>query len=351
MSQESIKVLVVDDSRSVRMILRELLNSDEQISVVGTASNGQAAIDMTRRFRPDLITMDVNMPVMDGIQAVKRIMEEMPRPIIMLSAFTRKDAPETLKALEAGAVDFIPKLSSDEKTSDFLFIRNGIIRKIKSLARIEIRPRNLSSTSGTGAVINRIFAPSSASRQFLPRIFAFGLSTGGPGTLHKILARMPADFPGAVLVAQHMPAPFTATFAEPLAQSCHLKVKEAEAGDVLKAGSVFIAPGGYNMVVNSRQMINLMPEDELHEYCPSVDMLFCSVAASFKQKATGIVLTGMGNDGSAGVIAIKKMGGLTIAQDERTSIIYGMPKSAKKTGCVDQVLAVDKIAGEMVWSI
>ncbi|MEK7699760.1 MAG: chemotaxis response regulator protein-glutamate methylesterase [Planctomycetota bacterium] len=349
-----IKVLIVDDSAFMRNTLSSMLASDPEIKIIGTARNGLEAIENVERLKPDIVTMDVEMPIMDGISALKQIMEKNPVPVIMVSSITSEGAKATLDALDLGAVDFIPKNLSD-LSLNIVKIKEILIDKIKHIAKSDFakkrtRPATVSKSIETPKVM-----PVRTTGERRVNIVSIGSSTGGPGALQSIIPKLPKDFPVPVVIAQHMPPNFTRQFAERLNQLSKIRVKEAEDGEVVRQGVVLIAPGKGHMRVARRsglEMVVRISEDkEGFTYRPSVDALMSSVAEYFPGRSLGVILTGMGNDGIKGLTAMKKTGGRVFAQNEETCVVYGMPKAAVDAGIADKVLPLEEIAGEIINSV
>lgn len=328
-----IRVLVVDDSTFMRHVIAGIINSDPQLEVIATAKNGEEAIRKVADLRPDVITLDIEMPRMNGLDALKYIMKNFPTPVIVLSALTQEGAEYTFKALEYGAVDFIAK-PSGYISLDLHKIRYEIISKIKVAASA-----NLLKTKIKPSVIES-FEPTE-------RVIIMGASTGGPQTLAYILESLPPNIP-PILIVQHMPEGFTKPFAERLNRLCEFEVKEAEEGEYISRGLVLVAPGGFHMTVSKTGRIQLHRGPLIHGVRPAVDPLMESAAESFGSKTIGVLLTGMGRDGAYGMKKIKEKGGFTIAQDKRTSVVFGMPRAAIEEGCVDVVLPLHKIPFEIM---
>lgn len=353
-----VKVLIVDDSAFMRSALANMLSSDPEIQIVGSARDGLEAIEKVVQLKPDIVTMDVEMPRMDGIAALKHIMEHTPVPVIMVSSLTAEGAQITIEALELGAVDFIPKNLSD-LSLNILRLKEVLVDKIKQLARRGIARRAVRPSSRPiGAVRPAPATMSAGIRTTGDRrvgLVAIGTSTGGPKALQEILPALPKEFPVPIVVAQHMPPNFTGPFAERLNQLCKLEVREAKEGDVLKPGLILLAPGGGHMRVSRKRgietTVTISEDRENFIYRPSVDALMASVAEVFPGRALGVILTGMGNDGMKGMIELKKTGGRIFAQNEESCIVYGMPKAVVDAGIADKVLALEEIAGEIVNSV
>lgn len=353
--QGKIKVLVVDDSTLVRRIVTDILQRDPDIEVVGTANNGKTAVYKNQTLDPDVITMDIEMPIMDGLEALKNIIETKPKPVIMMSVLTQHGAEETFKALEYGAVDFIPKPSTAlalpmEEISDLLIKKIKSVHKLKvKLPQIEAPPPGVPGAKDAAAPAVR-WAPVKKVKQS-DKVVSFGTSTGGPSALFQIFQRLPADFPSPVLVVQHMPQGFTKAFAERLNENSKLSVKEAEDGDRVEPGRGYIAPGHSHMKVEGGEgagVIRIMSGKKVSGHKPSIDVLFDSVARTYGRDAIGVIMTGMGRDGADGIMSIKRSGGYTIAQDEETSVVFGMNRVAVQMGAVDEVVSLYDIPGRIV---
>ncbi len=342
---EPVKVLVVDDSSFMRKAIKTMLEEDPSISVVGTARDGLEAVEKVEELNPDVVTLDIEMPRMNGLEALRVIMARHPLPVIVVSSLTEEGAKVTFEALDLGAVDYIPK-HLDNLSVNILRIRRELVEKVKAVAGKRVtRRRHLTKPLPLEKRRDRFVAQRTG-------IVVIGASTGGPKAVEEVLKALPPDFPSGIVVVQHMPRQFTGPYAERLASICSLKVKEATSGDTLKEGWAFIAPGGRQMRIRKKGpletgfVIDNNPPDAL--YKPSVDITFLSVAESFPGRSIAIVLTGMGSDGLKGSREIKKRGGKVIAQDESTSIVYGMPKAVVDEGIADMVLPLEKIPGELV---
>ncbi len=334
-----IKVLIVDDSLLMQKILSDILKMDPWITIVGTARDGEEAIAKISALHPDVVTMDIEMPKMNGLTAVRKIMESNPVPVVMISALTQHEAQMTLKALEYGAVDYVPK-PAGQISLNMDTVKEELISKIKTAASANVRPIKLfvddeftQSTVITGSQSDKI-------------IF-IAASTGGPPALTSVLRNLPCDIP-PILIVQHMPKGVTKLFADGLNQECKFKVKEAEEGDMIQQGLALLAPGGFHMAVTKDDKITLTKDPPVNYVRPAADVTLFSLAEVYGSKNVSVVLTGMGSDGAKGVIAIKGKGGYTIAQDEKTSIVYGMPKMAFETGCVDVVAPLERIPREIL---
>ena len=354
----AVKVLVVDDSGFFRRRVSEILSSDPNIQVIGTAINGREAIDQALALKPDVITMDYEMPMMDGITAVRQIMQRCPTPVLMFSSLTHEGARVTLDALDAGAVDFLPKNFEDISRNPAK-VKQLLCEKIHTISRSNRRygstpsatpsvpplARNVSAPAGltTAAPRTAAPAPAPAPRRKSYRLVAIGTSTGGPVALQRVLTLLPAGFPAPIVLIQHMPAAFTKAFAERLDKLCKIHVKEAEDGDLLRPGLALLAPGGKQMMVDGRGAVRILPGDERLHYRPCVDVTFGSAAKAFGDKVLAVVLTGMGADGREGARMLKQSGSQVWSQDEASCVIYGMPMAVVKANLSDAVYDLDEI--------
>ncbi len=344
-----IRVLVVDDSAFMRRVLRDILESDPEITVCCEARDGVEAIEKVKTERPDVVTLDIEMPRMNGLDALKFIMNKYPRPVIMVSALTQEGADATIKALEYGAVDFIPKPSSSISIN-MREMKDEIIAKVKEAAKIPPRFLQFKRRRILREQLHKVRKRTEAAR----RAVAIAASTGGPQSLLKVFEKLPGELDAGILLVQHMPPGFTKSFAMRLDRISKLNVKEAEDGEVVCKNWAYVAPGDYHMEVVSRggkPTIKLYKGPKIHGVRPAADPMMKSVAAFFGRKTVGVVMTGMGRDGAEGLAEIKKRGGITIAQDKETSIIFGMPKAAIELGVVDYIVPLDKIADTIVMAL
>lgn len=338
-----IRALVVDDSAFMRGVITKMLESDSEIEVIGTAKNGIEAIEKVELLKPDVMTLDIEMPLMNGLEALKHIMEKNPLPVIMFSALTQEGAEITLEALNIGAADFIAKDFSNFSVN-IINKENELVHKIKTVAKKK-RLYSIRRTIGTKQTL-------SVSKIVKTRynILAIGASTGGPPAIEHILASLPQDFPVPVIIAQHMPRLFTKSFAHRLNNAAKIEVKEAENGERLKSGTAFIAPGDIHMSVKRKG--NDVYVDFVNEtkyiYRPSVDLLFSSTAQAFGEASISVILTGMGSDGLVGAKEIKSKKGYVIAQNEETCVVFGMPKAVINANMADAVLPLEKIPEEII---
>jgi two-component system, chemotaxis family, protein-glutamate methylesterase/glutaminase len=348
---KKIRVLIVDDSAFMRKVLETILVTDENVQVVGHAKDGREAVRLSESLKPDVITMDINMPVMDGLQATAEIMTTNPRPIVVVSSESRQGAASTLRALELGAIEFVAKPSSGIDL-DMHSVREDLLRKVRLAAKVRVVR---SASRGASEIKNseaKTIAPplASASRpaasspdQRFP-VVVLAASTGGPATVMRLAPGFTRDFPAAVILVQHMPAAFTTQYATQLSEFTGVRVKEAENNESLTPGTFYICPGGQHLRVTSAGRIQLDGSSgRINGYLPNIDITMESVASFAGPLSIGVILTGMGNDGTAGASAIKSAGGMVLAQDEATSVIFGMPAEAIKAGAVSQVLGIDDI--------
>jgi two-component system chemotaxis response regulator CheB len=348
-----ISILVVDDSAFMRKAISTMLEKDPEIRVVGTARNGQEGLDKVRELDPDVVTMDIEMPVMDGLTALPRIMAEMPRPVLMISSLTTEGAEATLKAMELGAVDFIPKDLS-KVSLDIVRIEKDLQRKVKTVARRKFkRPQPAKSLASQAA--KPAPAPLAKPTGRPQRdIVAIGVSTGGPPAVQKVLSALPADFPVPILIAQHMPAAFTGPFAKRLDGVCGITVKEAEDGEAVRSGVAYIAPGGKHLkAVRNGVKLRIKVDEEPKEalYKPSVNVLVDSVAEIYGRRVLSVILTGMGSDGLEGVREAKAKGGLALAQDDASCVVYGMPKAIVDAGLADEIVDIEDMGRTIISSL
>lgn len=342
----SIKVLIVDDSALVREILYTGLNNDPAIEVVGVASDAYQAWKFIRQIKPDVITMDIEMPKLNGIDFIKKLLPIYPIPILMVSSHTKKGTETTLQCLSVGAVDFVTKPSSNISHGLKLMIDELCI-KIKAISKAKITTQIFKKVKLENKQNINLIIHKNQSKQ----VIAIGASTGGTEAIKRVVSQLPVTTPGIVIV-QHMPAEFTKMFAKSLNEICLMEVKEAKSGDRIINGRILIAPGGYQMEVekiNNIYRVKCTTKPKLLGHKPSVGILFNSVASSVKENAIGIILTGMGKDGAEGLLQMKNNGAYTIAQDEETSVVYGMPAVAKEIGACRQILPLDDIQNGIIY--
>ncbi len=350
--------MVVDDSAFMRKAISVMLESDPEIEVVGMAHNGEDGIEMAAKLKPDLITLDIEMPRMDGLTALRRIMEDNPTPVMMISSLTTEGAAATLEALSLGAVDFIPKQLS-YVALDIVKIKDELLSKVKHIARNKPRRPGISarrpisiSPAAKKPVPVSVLGPETQKKpKKRINIVAIGTSTGGPPALQAIIPLLPKNLPVPVTVVQHMPATFTKSLAERLNSLSKVEVKEAEHGEALSPGVVYIARGGKHMTVrfnSSSYSIDLSDEPSTTLHRPAVDVMVKSVAEIYGSAVLGIILTGMGNDGLEGLRLVKQKGGVVLAQNEESCVVYGMPRAVVENNLADRVLPLEQIASEIV---
>lgn len=344
-----IKIVVIDDSAFMRKMISEMLESDSRIKVVATARNGRDGIDKINRFKPDVVTLDVEMPDMDGIEALERIMATDPVPIVMLSSVTTAGAAKTMRAVQLGAIDFIAK-PSGPISLDIDEIKDELIQKVIAASNVPMGKKEIAAKVETIAAED---PPREREKRFhqphAKSIVAIGTSTGGPKALLNVLKGIPERFSAPIVIVQHMPAGFTKSLADRLDHSTAIQVKEAEHGEILQNSCAYIAPGDYHMEVRqigTALVINLNQEQKINGHRPSVDVLFESLAVIPKLNKIAVILTGMGSDGSKGIRQLKKSDPKTIiiAEDKETSVVYGMPKAAVLTNCVDHVAKLPQVS-------
>ena len=382
-----IRVVIADDSAFMRMVLSDMFKKQSDFEVVGLATNGKEAVDLVQKNRPDLVTMDVNMPVMDGLQALEHIMKECPTPVIMFSSLTQDGAKATIKALSLGAVDFVSKVGGSISKVDT--VEDEILSKARTAAKAKrimhqmaapspaLQPKQPEASPASAAppTMRRIQLPLRGSgtaaspppKRFTPhavstghtasvgsagkKLVVLGCSTGGPKALQTVVAGLPKRLPCGVLIVQHMPPGFTKSLADRLNEISQISVKEAENHDIIEAGMVYIAPGNYHMTVSgSGREILLNQDPPIGTLRPAADVLFKS-AAPLGKDIVSVILTGMGSDGAIGMTEIKKTGGYVIAESEETAIVYGMPKAVVDLGLADEVRPLQEIAGAIVSAV
>ena len=338
-----VRVLVVDDSALMRKLIPQMLEADPSIEVVGTAMDGTFCLKKIEELQPHVVTLDLQMPGMNGIDTLKEIMRRRPLPVIVVSSHSTDGASVTLKALGLGAFDFVTK--PQDATANMAATATELIAKIKAAADCKVvRPGAFKAVTPPEKIsVSRLAPPPS-------KLVAIGISTGGPQALEYLLAQLPPDFPGTIAIVQHMPEGFTDMFARRLDELCSLRVKEAQSGDVLQAGRVLICPGSRHMKVKRLSMgdiVVLNDDARVNGHRPSVDVLFQSVADEFGSQSVAALMTGMGDDGAEGLGAVKKAGGMTIAQSEESCVVYGMPKAAIERGYATRVVGLDALAASL----
>jgi two-component system, chemotaxis family, protein-glutamate methylesterase/glutaminase len=336
----AIKVLIVDDSALVRTMISKILESDPEFEVVGVAADPYQARELIKQLNPDVLTLDIEMPKMDGLTFLRHLMRLRPMPVLMVSSLTQRNADITMEALAAGAVDFVPKPSAGV-AGGFEELADELVSKLKVVARARVSQHG-------GAPSASSAAHDKSPRQFrtTDRLIAFGASTGGTEAIAELLERFPPDAP-AVVIVQHIPEVFSQRFAERLNGSSSLVVSEAKDGDPVLLGHAYVAPGNQHLRVvrsGARYFCRVTRDDRVNRHRPSVDVLFDSVAREAGSSAVGVILTGMGDDGANGLLAMRQAGSPTIAQDAKSSVVWGMPGEAVRRGAVDEVLPLDRIA-------
>jgi two-component system chemotaxis response regulator CheB len=343
-----ITVLVVDDSAFMRKALAKMVSNDPRVRVAGVARNGEEAIQKVAELHPTVVTMDIEMPGMNGLEALRRIMEIRPVPVIMVSSVTLDGARETIKALELGAVDVLPK-PLDGPVTNIAALERELIAKVVAAAAAKDKIRSVPPPCPVPLAPRLSTATVLATRG--TKVVAIGCSTGGPQALLEILPALPGDFGAGILIVQHMPKYFTRPFAERLNQVCMIEVREAMEGDVVTPGVALVGPAGLHMRVVRRRAIQvevaLSPDAQGQAHVPSVDVMMESVAEVYGERAVGVLLTGMGHDGVVGLKAIKGAKGRTLAQDQDTCVVYGMPRAAVEAGHADKVVGLPMVAAEL----
>lgn len=336
-AQKSLRVMVVDDSAFMRFSIIQHLNDDPEIQVVGSASNGREALRLIPQLQPHVITLDVEMPHLDGISTLREIMRDFPRPVVMFSSLTHEGASETIQALMLGAVDFIPKPANRLDTRGAM---QEVAAKVKQAAKARVNP-----------MASVLFKPLPASPEKKTRFYRkdapvvmIGASTGGPGALSEIIPALSADLPAPLVIVQHMPAGFTRSLSERLNSLSNLKVKEAEPGDKLLVGQALVAPGGFHMVLDEKERILLNQNPSVHGVRPAVDVTLNSLTRQLSGHVIGVILTGMGSDGALGASILRGAGGHVIAEHESTCVVWGMPRSVVEAGAASVVLPRPQIA-------
>jgi len=370
------RVLVVDDSALMRSELSKIIELDPQLEVVGTAINGHFAIEKVQSLDPDVVTLDVNMPQVSGLEALKTIMRDFPRPVVMISSLTQEGAEETIEALELGAVDFLAK-PSGSISRDIDTQGDEIRKKIRTAATarskrrfqhraaspIKTTTRPAARTAAPAAprpglrsneVVNPKVDPQGQIRGGGPQgvVVGIGVSTGGPKTLMNILPQIPGTFPGSIVIAQHMPEKFTSSFAQRLDKLCPMSVKEAQEGDIIESGTIYIAPGGKHLTLVHRNrkllVVTLSEEEPGKIYKPSVDILFESLNLNLGKNWLGVMLTGMGADGAKALTALRKIGGHTICESEESCVVFGMPGRVVEMGGAEFILDENQISEKII---
>ena len=349
-----IRILIVDDSPFMRKLLSDLFSTEPDFEVIDTARNGMDAVDKVKRLKPDLITLDIEMPIMDGLKSLEIIMKDTPTPVLMISSLTQSGAEATIQALELGAVDFVAKTAgavssiAGIKSEILIKSRNAVQAKYFRLVENQVKATSFVKPIVTPAVTQTPTVSGDES------IIAIGTSTGGPRALQDVITKLPADLSCGVVIVQHMPPGFTKSLSERLNTLSSVKVKEAQHNDVIRPGLVLVAPGDYHMTIEregNKKVIKLNQNPPIGGHRPAVDPMMESVAKVYGQRTVGVILTGMGHDGAKGMQAIKHQRGYTIGEDQSTAVVFGMPKSAIELGVVDKVVPLSKVASEIVKAI
>lgn len=344
---DPVRVLVVDDSALMRKLIPQVIERDTDIQVVGTAMDGEFALKKMDELKPDVVTLDLDMPRMDGMETLRLIVRNHKVPVIIVSAHTTQGASATFKALASGAFDFVAK-PKDAASAHMEDISKELIGKIKVAAQ-----SGVPQASNPALVLSeprRAAKPTTKPKRAPSKVVAIGISTGGPNALQYVLSQLPGDFPGSLVVVQHMPEGFTELFARRLDECCAIDVKEAQSGDLIIAGRALICPGNRHMKVKRMPLgdiIVLSDDDRVNGHRPSVDVLFRSVAQEFGNNSLAVIMTGMGEDGADGMAAIKKAGGMTVAQSEDSCVVFGMPKAAIERGHAIRVVPLDAMANTL----
>lgn len=350
-STSKTRILIVDDSSFMRMAIRSILSKEPSFEIVGTAADGMEGVEKAIALKPDLITMDVEMPRMDGITSLRQIMAKAPTRVIMVSTLTNEGAKATFEALDAGAIDYIPKNVTDSSDAQNVF-RDELLRKVKESTRSRFSSSRIATPQVRPVATPSHRAISSKLAGKKINYVGIGASTGGPVALQEVLSRIPVNFPYGIIVGIHMPKAFTGPYADRLNAKCSMNIREAVDGDILKPGLTLIAPGGMHTTIvrhGGGMMVKTAPTSAYPQYVyiPSVDLMLSSMAEATSGAMLGVILTGMGNDGFKGMQLLKSKGGVTIAQDEATSTIYGMPKACVDGGVADDVLPLGQIGFEI----
>jgi len=353
--QAKTRILIVDDSSFMRMAIRSVLSKDPSFDIVGTAADGMEGVEKAIALKPDLITMDIEMPRMNGIAALKQIMAKAPTKVIMVSTLTNEGAKSTFEALDAGAVDYIPKNVTDSSDAQNIF-KQELIRKIREAIASRVH-RTSAIASGLARPAAQVSTAlqNPTSSKFLGKKIQYvgiGASTGGPVALQEVLSRIPVNFPFGIMVGIHMPKAFTGPYAERLNAKCSMTIREAVDGDILKPGLALVAPGGMHATLvkqGTHIVVHTKPISDYpnYVYIPSIDLMLSTMAEATGGAMLGVILTGMGSDGFKGMQLLKQKNGVTIAQDEATSTIYGMPKACVDGGVADEVLPLGQIGFEI----
>jgi two-component system chemotaxis response regulator CheB len=348
--KKTIKVLIIDDSALVRQTLTEIISSDDQLEVIGTAADPYFAAQKIKSVIPDVITLDIEMPRMDGLTFLKSLMAQYPIPVVVISSLTQHGSQLALRAMDHGAVEVVAKAEIRNTKQHLEESRIRITDAIKAAHQVPVKRIGLQTRQEYTAVNKPTYSDASPIYRTTDKVIVIGASTGGTEALRFFLRSMPANSSG-ILVTQHMPAGFTKSFAESLNKICEITVKEAQDGERIMRGHAYIAPGGYHMEMyrsGAKYFIKIRGGELVSRHKPSVDVLFNSAAKHAGQNALGIIMTGMGRDGAAGLLAMKDAGARTIAQDEASSVVFGMPKEAIKIGAADQVVSLQDMPVKVI---
>jgi two-component system, chemotaxis family, protein-glutamate methylesterase/glutaminase len=343
-AEKRTRVLIVDDSAFMRKVLEEMIRSDPRLEVVGQAKDGREAIAMAQTLQPDVMTMDINMPRMDGLEATQHIMMQNPRPILIVSSESREGAASTLRALDLGAIDFVTKPSSGIDL-DMKTVRDELLTKLRMAAKVRVvRTAGKHDASAPADLKSPAPVPKDlGSPDAQHPLVMIAASTGGPATLMRLMPKFPKNFPAPVVLVQHMPATFTSQLSVQLTEVSQIRVKEAESNEALLPGTFYICPGSHHLRISLTGRIKLDDGPRISGYRPCADVAFESAAAYAGANVIAVVLTGMGNDGAKGIQSVKAARGTVLAQDEASSVIFGMPAEAIRTGVVDQVVGIDEM--------
>mgnify|MGYP000859433668 CR=1 FL=1 len=341
---KKIRVLVVDDSAFMRKIIMNILQNDPEIEVIGIAKDGIDALEQVEKLSPDVITLDVEMPKMDGLEFLKQQMSKKPLPVVMVSSLTQEGAAITLEALEIGAVDFVAK-PSGSLSLDMHKVATEMCKKVKDAASARVRSPKRIVYSQPIKIGEPLGAKEVLTPEIADKLVIIGSSTGGPSALMEVIPKLPADLDAGVVVIQHMPPGFTNSLAERINKVSKLNVKEAERGDIIAKNRVLIAPGGLHLFLKDNKKVDTNTDLPVHGVRPAVDVFMESAAKIYQNRIVGVILTGMGFDGARGMSLIKRYGGRTIAQNEETCVVYGMPRAVVEMGLADKIAPLDQISG------
>jgi two-component system chemotaxis response regulator CheB len=343
-TEKKTRVLIVDDSAFMRKVLEEIIRTDPKMEVIGQAKDGREAVTMAASLQPDVMTMDINMPRMDGLEATQQIMTQNPRPIVIVSSESREGAASTLRALELGAIDFVSKPSSGIDL-DMRKVSDELLRKLKMAAKVRVVRTAARHNAGKAPqpISHSLSGKDTGNVDLRFPLVVIAASTGGPATLMRLLPNFPKDFPAAVVLVQHMPGTFTSQLSVQLAEVASVRVKEAEENEALCPGTFYVCPGSHHLRISLGGRLRLDDGPRISGYRPCADVTFETAAAYAGANLVGVVLTGMGSDGAQGVQAVKAARGLVLAQDEASSVIFGMPAEAIRTGAVDHVVGIDEM--------